>query len=964
MLGPSGYPSPSMGSDAPMITIARLRAAWDEEVKPSARRARVALAATALLGAAHVARVGSDLARGIAAGILGLFIVGLIARALVVRRRRADARHIIRTTIAKADPDLGSATLRALTLAERAASDDRVGSPALASLHLTRLLGRAPREHVEARAARAARALSAVAFGFAALALVAVAVEPFRILEGLDVLAARRGEAPIPIAWLDDVEMVATPPEYLRERASIMLPFSPSEHPRGTTITVRGRALHPGRAVVLTDGRTDVPFVDDGANGLIARWTVTETAEVAIAARFGAVRIRQPDEQRVESIADKAPEVVVKGAPRTVELLQEPSVPIHYEVTDDHGLREVNLVLRSGSREERRVLSRPAADAKKDRGGYELRSSDPFLKRTYAPVEVTVEARDNDPVAGPKWGKSAAMILVPPQVGEPEALRYAAVLKVRDALTDLLAERLGMKSPSAKDKADHVKREVEAQEAVGAALDEALSGVFGGLRVRGRAAILARGQMRRLTEALEDERRSPSRAKHEALLEATESVLLAFDSGARGLGFQDSRTVARRLADVADELAAAANTAALGDARANAEARMDASFKVLDGGGKQLLKLGDLGLDLGEIVANDLRRIDRARKAEDLFHAELAARDLAARLRKPDPSFGGGGRGGVESGGPPSPNPGEASEADEEMMAGERELEELARDHEAEMREVEQAMEDAVSKEELDALREEAKKRAQAIREAVKNLPQQGGDPGSAESAAAMGREQAEAMAGALEQGQPRDAVESGKGALRSLGDAKRLGEQSQGYFPEERAGREAGKAMSSLEGELAWAQGALEQLRRGASGRAKDDLSRSSKDEQALADRGKSLMEKGESGDRAMPQEMLERLSDAEQAMRRAQRSLAEGDGEEGLKQQQEAQRLLEMAKGERSEEPRDSPSEAEDGRMSKDTDIPGKDKHKGPENFRKRVLEGLGGSTDPVLKEAVKRYAEGLLR
>jgi hypothetical protein len=953
-----------MGPDAPMIAIARLRAAWDEEVRPSARRARVAIVAAALLVAAHVARVGSDLARGIAAGLLAVVVLGIIVLAVVARRRRADARHVIRTTIAKTDPDLGSATLRALTLAERAASDDRVGSPALASLHLARLLGRAPQERVEARAARAARALSTAALGFAAIALVAVAVEPFRILEGLDVLVARRGEAPLKIAWLDDVEMVATPPEYLRERTSVMLPFSPSEHPRGTSITVRGRALHPGRSVVLTDGTTDVPFVDDGANGLIARWKVGETTSLSIAARFGSVRIRQPDEQRVESIPDEAPVVVVKGAPRTVELLHEPSVPIHYEVTDDHGLREVNLVLRSGGREERRVLSRPAADAKKDRGGYELRSSDAFLKRTYAPVEVTVEARDNDPVAGPKWGKSAAIIVVPPQVGEPEALRFAAVLKVRDALTDLLAERLDMKSPSAKDTADHTKREGEAQERVGAALDEALSGVYGGLRVRGRAAILAKGQMRRLTTALEEERKTPTRAKHQALLEVTESVLLAFDSGARGLGFADSRIVARRLADVADELAAAANAAGVGDARANADARIDASFKVLDGGGKQLLKLGDLGLDLGEIVANDLRRIDRARKAEDLYHAELAARDLAARLRKPDPSFGGGGRGGVESGGPPSPNPDEASEADEEMMAGERELEELARDHEAEMREVEQAMEQAVSKEELEALREEAKKHAQAIREAVKSLPQQGGDPGSAESAAAMGREMAEAMAGALEQGQPRDAVESGKSAQRALGDAKRLGEQSGGYFPEERAGREAGKALNALEGELAWAQEALEQLRKGASGRAKDDLSRSSKDEQSLADRGKSLMEKGESGDRSMPQEMLERLADAEQAMRRAQKALAEGDGEEGLKQQQDAQRLLEMAKGERSEEPREGSSESEDGSMSKDTDIPGKDKHKGPEEFRRRVLEGLGSSSDPVLKDAVKRYAEGLLR
>lgn len=954
-----------MGQEAPMIAIARLRSAWDEEVKPSARRALVAVAFTSVFAAAHIARVGSSTARLAAAGVLACVALGAAIRALVVRRRRADARHIVESTIAKTDPALGAATLRALTLAERAAADDRVGSPALASLHLARLLGRAPRDRVEARAARAARAWSTAAFGFALAALAAVAVEPFRILEGLDVLAARAGEAPLKIAWLDQVEMVATPPEYLRGRTTVMLPFAPSEQPRGTTVTVRGQALHKGRALFLTDGRAEVPFVDDGADGLIARWTLGETTTLSIAARFGGVRIRQPDQQLLESIPDEAPVVVLKGAPRTVELLHEPSVPIHYEVTDDHGLREVDLVLRSGAREERRVLSRPAGDTRVDRGGYEIKASDPFLKRTYAPVEVTVEARDNDPVAGPKWGKSAAILLVPPQVGEPEALRYEAMLKVRDALTDLLADRLDQKAPTAKDKAEHVKHEAEAQGRVAAALDEALAGSYGGLRLRGRAVMLARGQMRRLEGALADERKTPGSAKHQALLEATEGVLLAFDSGIRGLGAQDSRIVARRLADVADELAAAANAAGSGGPRANAEARIEAATKVLAGGGKQLIRLGVLGADLGEIVENDLRRVARARKAEDFYHAELAARDLAARLRKPDPSFGGGGRGGVESGGPPSPNPGEASEADEEMMAGEQELEELARDHAAEMNEVAQALEQAISKEELEALREEAKKHADAIRQAIKNLPQSGGDPESAEAAAAAGREQAEAMAGALEQGQPRDAVESGKGAARSLAEAQRLGEQSGGFFHDERAGREAARARETIEQELAWAEQALEQLRRAASSRAKGDLEQSGKDEQSLADRGKKMMEKGQSGDRSMPQEMLDRLGQAEDAMREAQRALAEGNGEEGLKQQQNAQRLLEMARGERGEEGnREGSSDGDEGKMSKDTDIPGKDKHKGPEDFRRRVLEGLGGSSDPVLKDAVKRYAEGLLR
>ncbi len=67
----------------------------------------------------------------------------------------------------------------------------------------------------------------------------------------------------------------------------------------------------------------------------------------------------------------------VEKALRTVRILEEPSVPIHYEAVDDHGLREVDLVLRSGAREERRVLARPQADATIDRGGYELRASDP-----------------------------------------------------------------------------------------------------------------------------------------------------------------------------------------------------------------------------------------------------------------------------------------------------------------------------------------------------------------------------------------------------------------------------------------------------------------------------------------------------------------------------------------------------------------------------------------------------------
>jgi hypothetical protein len=42
----------------------------------------------------------------------------------------------------------------------------------------------------------------------------------------------------------------------------------------------------------------------------------------------------------------------------------------------------------------------------------------------------------------------------------------------------------------------------------------------------------------------------------------------------------------------------------------------------------------------------------------------------------------------------------------------------------------------------------------------------------------------------------------------------------------------------------------------------------------------------------------------------------------------------------------------------------IPKADDHKGPEDFRRRVMEGLKQGQSPGLKAAIKRYAEKLLR
>src|SRR5262249_12565600 len=159
------------------------------------------------------------------------------------------------------------------------------------------------------------------------------------------------------------------------------------------------------------------------------------------------------------------------------------------------------------------------------------------------------EARDNDVVAGPKWGKSASIMVILPQVGEPEALRYEALVKARDAVTDLVAFRLtdkpakGTAGPAAAK--EHLEHEESAQRDANNAIDGALTGTYGGLTVRGRLVPLVRGQERRISRALDEEKKRPALESHQKLLDETENALLAIDVGVRSVGVRDTRAVAK-----------------------------------------------------------------------------------------------------------------------------------------------------------------------------------------------------------------------------------------------------------------------------------------------------------------------------------------------------------------------------------------------------------------------------------
>lgn len=995
---------------SPLIEpLYQLADAW--RLATAAPRRRIALAGVALVWVAAllVGRLGTPGARAAVWSLLVVSAAAAIGWRALERRRLRDPAGIVRGLVRRVDHERADRALRALSFAglEAAAPADGT-SPDLARLHLARVLAALPTARIVDRAARSAALVGQVGLVVFVCAFGIAVSHAWSVLEGADVLAARRGVAPVTMQWLDGMDVSARPPEYLHEPERTALAQMTLVLPYGSRVTVRGAPLHPGRRLLLSDGTTEVPFVEDGAGALVARWELAQSTTLRVVARFGDVVIAEPDPLAVESLPDLVPNVVLEGAPRQVALADESEseIPLRYRASDDHGLREVHLVLRSGTREERRVLARLDGETRSDKGGYVLKFRDPFVKRSHAPVEVTVEAKDNDPLTGPKWGASQAIVLVPPSVGEPEARRLDAIRRLRDALVDSLAWRLSNPvpgdAPSARPagaapgwdaRSVFVAAERDRAESDDALVADTLAQTYAGIRVPPRLRAMLVAQQQKTRGAVDAEARAPSLAAHAGVVRATERFVLVVDAVARGLGLRDARDSAQELADVADDLALGASQVRLAgpppaaarasggaaDPRSRGVLRMDASTSVLAGGAQGMKRLGVLGRDIGEIVDADLARVKRARDGADLVHAELAARDLATRLHEPDPSFGARGgrmsRGGGESGGAPGSQGDEPTAPDEVERAFEesvRDVEQLAQDHAGEMGKMERALAGATSEKELQDLRDEAARHAEAIRQAVRALPSVGMGSDSWTSKGAAARELAEQMARSLEGAQAQDAVQSGRSALGALDEAKKM--LQTGGWVEDPGGQEQRRidgVRRELDAQERWAEQAVGEMRKRAAERARQQLDQGGDEEGKLADRAHAIAQRGrERG--SLPEQALESIDDAERAARQAAEALKRGDADQGLERQREAQRGLEAAsqrlRGDDDEPGESSPPSGREGTEGKpspgEATVPRAGEHKGPEEFRRRVLHGLGESANGTLRDAVRRYAEGLLR
>ncbi len=929
--------------------LARLLSPWRAKVGPASRSVRAGLLLMAVVAGAPLARLGTPPARaGAALAVLAALLIGV---SLWWRHRTTlhSPRLALKRVVVPAAPDVGQRALRAHALAAQAEAGTLVGSSELAREHFARIMAGIDPDAITASVRRRTRVLNGIGAGATAVALGVALVSPAVVLEGLNVLLARDGRAPFTMPWLGSLDVEVRPPPYLRLGARPLFYAAEAEVPAGSILVLRGTPLRPNRQLVLTDGHRSVALAPNGEGEVSGEWELAADASLRIAARFGDVLVFGSDALELTAIPDEPPVVSLEGAPRTLRMSEIERLELGYSVRDDYGIRQIELVLRSGSAEERRVLGRFDGETRFETGSYALDREDRFLREAFMPVDVHIEARDTNDRDGVQWARSAGVRLQPNAVGESEAKRYQALTAGVGALVDVLAKSEGLGVLPA-----NAEPELAAAQA---GLLEVASGNFAGLEFGPGMSAFIQGQAQLLKR---------DGAGSVARLNRLKDVILALDVAAQQLAARDAQHTAIRLARIAEELALAAREFRRLERAGDPQSRLEAARFALGEGIRQLQKMGDLGSDLGGVARADFGRLGRAVGRQDMTHAQLIAEHMAARLARPTPSFGSAGGGGAVEAGKSSVQPlsGTPSNAHERFDRLAEELAELAKDHGGQLGDVEGALEQAEASLDQHEHSQELQKRAQELRDVLEPLPRLGPDTNSAPGQAALGREHGEAMADAMQQQALDQALDQARAAIESLQQAKRR--LAREWMSPEALEQVIDRAQDTIRNQQEYLRALQQRLAEARANRARSALRQLAERESELARRATNLGARGRHSGASLPEEKLRQLGEAARLMHRASDALHRAEGERALQLQRAAQQLLEQSDmGKLAREPGQRES-GRDGSPKVDTkgEVPEEAPDEGARAFRRRVLEGLRRGQSERLAPAVERYAEGLLQ
>jgi hypothetical protein len=905
---------------------------------------------TASIAGARVARAGTSTTRVAALAIFALTVLWLFTWYWKQWRQKSDAPRVLSEVVKACDLEAGRTALRAMRLRDRARVDSSSGSPALANHYFESVISRVSIERIKESGARRAIILEVLVWLSLTASGAMVFVWGHEVLEGFNVAFSRTGRAPFPMFWLDVDAVSALPPAYLRSSEHSLQFGSKITEPVGTVISVRGTPIHPNVELFLTNGRQFERFENNSEGELIAHFTVEKPERLRVAAKLGEVVVEQRDELIIDAETDNVPSVVLEDANRTIRLGEVPRVDLFYDAEDDHGLRQIDLVLKSVEREERRPLMRLDGQIRQQQGSHSLDNTDPFLKNAQLPIKLRIEARDDNNLNESNWGHSDWVTLEPESKGELEVSRLRELDAIRSALVDWYAAEMQPKSATAVAPSG----DLPARSALDKIHDlEARANESLGLP---RSLVLLLRAQREKLQAL---------SGHSTETKATLQLsLLTLDAAVHSLAERDAGAVAQALAALADEVAHGAHQSINSENKAGGIQRLDYAAAVLTRGGQQLGQLGSLGADLGEIIRASLVRIDRARKADDFTHVELTALYLASRLRRPMPSAaqssgvesGVGGQGGGKR---PS-----ASDADVRVERLLLELQQIRDEHQSGLDLLERELKGAQDGVEPEESHASARERAERLRRFAERLPDRGAEPDSALSSQNVARDQSFGMAEAIERLAPEDTLTRGRAAHDAVNEAlARAAKESDPAID-----RKSLQALrDEIDAQMQHAVRALEETKRKVARSVAGRLREQVGSERQLAERTQALANRQTGRDISMPESVRNDLKKASSLMKQASDSLDSKDGELAYDQEKRAQAILDQysSKPNRGSDPSNDGNRH--GRATPSTDQ-GTVKSTGDPQaaaaFRRRVQRGLSQEAKGGLGTTIRRYAEGLLR
>lgn len=945
MLGRMSAPS----SD-PDVRVKGLQSAFRGPLAFPHLMLRLVLAFLACGGAATLGRVGTDQARLSAAVLLGLFFLLMIVFLRHRSRRWKKPKLALEHTLRRVEPERAGQAVRAYSLLKRVEGQDsgQAESKELARQHWRDVLDGISLEQVSQVGRNLRRRSMWLVLAGALLCLWLLTFRFLFLIEGVNVMLARNGQAPLALAYVSQVSVTAEWPSYLdgtgkkRVFGSQLMAV-----PEGAEIEVRVLPRVQSRELFLTDGVREEPLLSDGRGGLLARWRAEEPSALRVAARFGDVLIFDTHETKLSPLDDKAPQVTLIGAPQELLLEDLESLPLKFFAVDDHGLTQIDLVLQSGQRSSRKELAHLDGQEQIYQGGTTLTREHELLRKAFLPVRVTIEARDGNTASGPSWGRSKAIVLLPEPLGADLAKRHVALRAFRRQLSVFLAEDI---------RASHQSRHIaeETLESAHVTLLDAFSQLEADLLESNppRSSIaFVKAQLEALSKKGE-EKTEP------------EAALLAVDALIAHLAGRDAQDLAKNLGAAVEEIAVQARELRFQSEEVSLEGVKDLLRGAQDGAG-QLREVGRLGLDLGSVAKADLGRIERSIAAGSYGRAEAAAVHLAERLKRANASFSSKGGAGVESGTPSGGQsgsgqgaPGPASDAPEQFQELSEQVDNLAQEHAEELSQLERLLEEAAqaAREDFEP-DEELRDATEELRDALAQLPQNGMTPGSPRAEAASARSQGEAMADALESGDLAEALERGADAGEAMRRAQRLARENPGWVMP----RDLDRASQALQGLMEETKKAAEKQSRQSPSGSSSGLAERAERQREFADRAGKLAEQARQPGAPLPSESADSLEQAAKLLKDAAQALQTGRSQEGADLADQAQAALERA----MPSPSDSPSQSEgtgegEGDSARSGRVPDEEKDRA-RDYRRRVEKGLGRGSGR-LAPAVRRYAEEL--